>query len=648
MKINFKSLIVLIQIILFVNAYSFSQGKLLITNSLDSDVEISEVDFGDVHYLGATSVGYFFIKNAGDDTIRINSIKYSGSDEIKWRYPDTTSFNLLPNKYKIMNFQLQSKSIGKKIGYFKITSNVESEPRTITIKGNSIEIPLGPWDWKYIDLPDSLTNTVLDVTSLHPHFSNPEKWFLSSISNGLYVTNDKGKSWKEVIALSGLNSNGFGIREQKPDTIFAAVGRNFFRSFDEGETWQNTQTFPQSIRSILVSSFDSKIFVAPQWYDEESPGVYMSEDDGQTWRFLPFNISQKGIICWDIKEDKNNGNIFIACEINTPYRPTPYEPFIIRSFDRGNSWETKKTSYWHSTQIEINSETHEIYSLEESGGSSLFKSNDNGETWQYLYNKFSIDLLLNQANPSELFGGAHSAYSDGGVYYSSDSGNSFEFVGLKELTVGKLALNPTNNKIFVSCLGGAVFYCNIPNSINSIPQLVKQFADTTLQISSKILKYDLNNYFKDMDGDSLYYSVSSSDTSILETNIISSNTLEVIPKSIGTAIIDITCIDERLDSTFTEFNVELKEGTPTNIRIEKSIQNDIVVYPNPTDGELIIETPNADGSIIELFDLTGKSIFKTKINSTLSVIDIRNVEAGLYFLILTSKDRVMKQKIIKN
>lgn len=76
-------------------------------------------------------------------------------------------------------------------------------------------------------------------------------------------------------------------------------------------------------------------------------------------------------------------------------------------------------------------------------------------------------------------------------------------------------------------------------------------------------------------------------------------------------------------------------------------ENDnFVIYPNPTNGILNIHSQNKEISSVEIYDCLGKKVVEN--NSTVSKIDISNLNSGIYFCRITSSDNTIKhQKIIK-
>ena len=81
---------------------------------------------------------------------------------------------------------------------------------------------------------------------------------------------------------------------------------------------------------------------------------------------------------------------------------------------------------------------------------------------------------------------------------------------------------------------------------------------------------------------------------------------------------------------------------------------DMLVYPNPFNDELFVSIKDGSGDIssVELFDLTGKSLFYQDVNTSLGnrvkLSGAENLGAGIYFLQITVNNQVVKQKIIKN
>jgi hypothetical protein len=75
-------------------------------------------------------------------------------------------------------------------------------------------------------------------------------------------------------------------------------------------------------------------------------------------------------------------------------------------------------------------------------------------------------------------------------------------------------------------------------------------------------------------------------------------------------------------------------------------ENRIVVYPNPTRGELRVESGEWRVESVEVFDVFGKSYGLTVLPSY--GLDISHLPTGTYFLRITTETGVVTQKVIKN
>jgi hypothetical protein len=84
----------------------------------------------------------------------------------------------------------------------------------------------------------------------------------------------------------------------------------------------------------------------------------------------------------------------------------------------------------------------------------------------------------------------------------------------------------------------------------------------------------------------------------------------------------------------------------TNLDIEMGID----IYPNPSNNEINIIIPDAEGStanIITLFSPLGQILITEKINSKKSIIDISELPKGLYMLSISVNENIITKKIIK-
>ena len=71
------------------------------------------------------------------------------------------------------------------------------------------------------------------------------------------------------------------------------------------------------------------------------------------------------------------------------------------------------------------------------------------------------------------------------------------------------------------------------------------------------------------------------------------------------------------------------------------------IFPNPTTGKLTIENTTSYNSIVSFYNINGKLIFKTNLNTGIQIIDISNFPKGIYTLKILSDKNITVRKIVK-
>ncbi len=82
-------------------------------------------------------------------------------------------------------------------------------------------------------------------------------------------------------------------------------------------------------------------------------------------------------------------------------------------------------------------------------------------------------------------------------------------------------------------------------------------------------------------------------------------------------------------------------------KISESIAQQIKVYPNPNNGQFIIELESlSEGTMLKGFDVSGRCIFEKNMESNLSNIDIESLPKGVYLFKLIGKEGVSDFRIV--
>lgn len=92
--------------------------------------------------------------------------------------------------------------------------------------------------------------------------------------------------------------------------------------------------------------------------------------------------------------------------------------------------------------------------------------------------------------------------------------------------------------------------------------------------------------------------------------------------------------------------------TFTEINSAENISSEILIYPNPANKTLHIESEQAGKSTLRLMDLTGKIVFEQEFvsasNHLHETIDVSILERGIYFLELNTTGKKIVRKIVVN
>ena len=99
----------------------------------------------------------------------------------------------------------------------------------------------------------------------------------------------------------------------------------------------------------------------------------------------------------------------------------------------------------------------------------------------------------------------------------------------------------------------------------------------------------------------------------------------------------------RILITGQEFNLNWFEFNTVVSNDHTPIENKILVYPNPTDGKLIVSSINNLPLEIKIHDLSGRLVMTTHE----SISDISMLKTGIYLLNISFGNMTYQQKIIK-
>ncbi len=121
-------------------------------------------------------------------------------------------------------------------------------------------------------------------------------------------------------------------------------------------------------------------------------------------------------------------------------------------------------------------------------------------------------------------------------------------------------------------------------------------------------------------------------TTISDINIEGSITVEIVDNNSGDARVGI---DDLSWTCYSSLSIA-DNGLDTSS-----------IYPNPVKSKLYINLASNENTIVEIYDILGKKVLKTQINSSDS-INVQTLKSGVYILKLTQNNSSVSKKLIKN
>ena len=276
------------------------------------------------------------------------------------------------------------------------------------------------WQKIGLDSTERISKIIVDPTDKKTvYVAAPGPLWNSSKHRGLYKTADGGKTWNKILYINDeTGCADIAMHPAKSNTLFASVWQfrrkayafssggpasGLYKTTDGGKTWnQLSKGLPEGdLGRIVITINPSKPSEILAIVEAKVPGLYISEDEGETWKKLastdnltarPFYFST---LVYDPKDPKK------------VYRPA-YD--FQYSNDGGYSWSNSLFG-----GVTPHADMHALW--------------------------------VNPINPDMLFLG-----TDGGVYVSNNKGSAWQF--LNNLPVGQFYHVSTDNKVPYNVYGG--------------------------------------------------------------------------------------------------------------------------------------------------------------------------------------------------
>ena len=241
----------------------------------------------------------------------------------------------------------------------------KSRGHSSTPKNRIFEYNFAKNNWERVKAADSDLDVVGTCFASYENYiisSCPYLFKQDSLTNGTYYSSDYGVNWYKVndlkYSFSSLvihNSIVFGTGT---DTLL-------YKSYDFGKTWEVDKNLEHA-PSILYSD-ESKLYASFDYFKSGlKAGLYVSTDDGESWKLLQENLSVEGLLKYD----------------DILYRIDAFKK-LFESSDLGKSWK-------HSEIYTDSLSTYDLYDNKDtliaatSGNRGIYSSSNEGENWNLI------------------------------------------------------------------------------------------------------------------------------------------------------------------------------------------------------------------------------------------------------------------------
>ena len=414
--------------------------------------------------------------------------------------------------------------------------------------------------------------------------------------------------------------------EWAKNPFFQSTGQynDIYQSDDEQHLYYGVQY--GYVHRNLQTEEDTPYFVKPLDYVSLSPNMPMFIDKRAMGRVY---VYEEGLSGADLKVSINHGDdeetIYTgfkpAFDALASY-PSDNKTVIAAFSQQGSSNELVKIDYNDINQVEtttlslpIDEKVNGIFISAENDliviavKSSLYKSIDEGESWEELNDGLEdlqadiiFDLVYNPLDENQL-----TIATSNGIYTSYNQGEEWE--KLKEGRYNKVEHSPVTNGDMVALSYSWEDANNSPNEFK--------------------VSYtnDAEENWEDINYEDLYYIKANTGATLFKDN-------EEADVYIGTS--DIGVIKLTLD--FTDLSIPDYS--------DNNDENNILIYPNPAEDFLHIETKNnINISRLSFYAMNGKKI-KEEVSS--NKIDVSSMPSGIYLLkILTNSNEEIVKRFVK-
>lgn len=239
---------------------------------------------------------------------------------------------------------------------------------------------------------EGISSVKINKLVVSPFYSTDSTIFAGT-DFGLFKSANGGRFWRFFGLGAEINGIEFSPNFKIDNTAFAATTEYFLKSTDAGESW-----------NLLSEKKLSKFVISPDYVNDNTffgylydVSMYKSTDGGFSWNQI--NNGLTNLMLWSLAISPNykiDRTLFAGAYIEyTGANNPPLEPLFVTR-DGGNTWTAQNfLGYWPKEIADIEfspsySEDNTIFfGINTVGPGEIYKSVNNGQTWNSVYKKLS-------------------------------------------------------------------------------------------------------------------------------------------------------------------------------------------------------------------------------------------------------------------